>query len=160
MATKSEQQEEEPKAVPKKKRKALKRAILICIILALGAGGYMGWRHMTRNAKSTPAHARPQKRIVYELHTFLVNLADPGGQRYLKVNIRLEVSSPEVVKELNAEKYKFRDMILMLLTSKRFADISTLSGKIALKLEIVSRLNGALAKGRVKQVYFTQFLVQ
>ena len=158
---KQENQEEEVTTVPKKKRGILKWGILALIIGALGAGGYVGWQHFFAQSGGSPhTRAKPTKRIVYELDTFLVNLSDPGGRRYLKVNVKLELSNQQVIKEFNARKYELRDKILMLLSSKRFDDIATLAGKIALKQEIVSRLNAGLKDGRVQQVYFTEFLVQ
>ena len=161
MAGKKENQEEEVTKVPKKKRGLLKWGVLALIIVALGAGGYVGWqKFFAQNGGKSHVQAKPTKRIVYELDTFLVNLSDPGGRRYLKVNIKLELNDQEVVKEFNRRKFELRDKILMLLSSKRFDDIATLSGKMALKQEIISRLNASLKDGRVEQVYFTDFLVQ
>lgn len=160
MASKKEPQEEEVTKPPKKKAGLLKWIILAVLVLVLGAGGYVGWSHFAQSSK--PSHTTPKitKEIVYELDTFLVNLSDPGGRRYLKVNIKLRLDNQKVVKELNDRKDQLRDRILMLLSSKRFDDIATLAGKMALKQEIMSRLNSILKEGRVEQVYFTEFLVQ
>ena len=53
-----------------------------------------------------------------------------------------------------------RDSILMILPSKRFEDISTVQGKIALRDQILETINGFLAQGKITSIYFKEFVVQ
>jgi flagellar FliL protein len=48
----------------------------------------------------------------------------------------------------------------MILPSKRFADISPMAGKIALRDEILETLNGFLIQGEISNIYFKEFVVQ
>jgi flagellar FliL protein len=57
-------------------------------------------------------------------------------------------------------KPKLRDAVLGILTSKSLKDISTTEGKQRLKEEIAYRLNSYLSRGKILQVYFTDFVIQ
>jgi flagellar FliL protein len=98
--------------------------------------------------------------ILYPMKPFIVNLAEAAGKRYLKINIDLELTNKEVQSEINARMAPIQDSLLILLSSKSFSDISTVEGKMRLRMEIIGRINNFLVQGRVKNAYFTEFVVQ
>lgn len=97
---------------------------------------------------------------MFQLDPFIANLADEGANRYLKARMELEVSDEAVAAELDNRLPQIRDMVLVLLSSKTFADIRTPRGKAQIRDEIIMRANSALTAGEVRQVYFTEFVVQ
>ena len=111
-----------------------------------------------RNAPATDI-PRPVVNNV-ALPSVMVNLADAAGDRYLKVGMEVEVSSPEAARDIQAQSAKIRDAIIILLSSKSYAELSTTEGKMQLKNEVASRLNQILGTPRVVRVYFTDFVVQ
>ena len=100
------------------------------------------------------------KSIVYPLDPFIVNLADPVGNRYLKVRLALDLSSAALQTEVENRVPLLRDSILLLLSSKTFAEINSMEGKLKLRGEILHRINQALKTGKVTTIYFTEFVVQ
>jgi len=50
--------------------------------------------------------------------------------------------------------------VLMVLPEKRFDDIRTTEGKAALRDEIIGKINPLLTKGKVTNIYYTEFVVQ
>jgi len=94
------------------------------------------------------------------LDTFIANLADEDGRRYLKATLQVEFFGARVPDEFNARVPQMRDLMLTLLTSKLFAEIRTPEGKAVLRDDIINRMNRALNKDVVKAVYFTEFIVQ
>ena len=98
--------------------------------------------------------------VYYEMDTFMVNLADPGGKRFLKATIKLKVSSSNVVEECKLRNFEIKDLILTLLTSKESEEVMRPEDKLALKKQIMETLNRMLQKGQALDVYFTEFLVQ
>lgn len=98
--------------------------------------------------------------LMYPLDIFTVNLLSESGRRYLKVEMNLEIEGEELSPELDAKKPVFRDIIIRILSSKSLEEISTVKGKEKLKEQIVSDLNQRLKDGKVKNVYFTDFVVQ
>lgn len=98
--------------------------------------------------------------LMYPLDPFTVNLLSESGRRYLKVEMNLEIEGEELSPELDAKKPIFRDIIIRILSSKSLEEISTVKGKEKLKEQIVGDLNQRLKDGKVKSVYFTDFVVQ
>ena len=91
---------------------------------------------------------------------FIVNLNEPLGRRYLKAKVELELDGNSVKVEIDKRLPQLRDGILTMLSGKTYSDISDLTGKFQLRAEILSLLNGYLTTGKIKNVYFTEFIVQ
>ena len=114
--------------------------------------------------KTSSEEPKPAKKVkkdlMFHLEPFIVNLAKSGGNRFLKVTVSLEMSSPEVRLGLKKNIQKVTDSILLLLSTKTFKDVYSLQGKFTLKGEITTRVNQFLTEGQVKGAYFTEFIIQ
>lgn len=97
---------------------------------------------------------------LYTLDTMIVNLSDHGGKRYLRVTMALELNEPEAVTTIESRLPQVRDAVLMILPTKNYDDVSSTDGKIALRSEIMERINSLMTKGQVTNIYFTEFVVQ
>lgn len=99
------------------------------------------------------------------IEPFVVNLADPGSRRYLRLNIKLELKKPDESEPLlEARMPQVRDTVLLLLSSKTSDQLLNPEGKLTLRQELIGQLNKVLKKKRlkkaVKNLYFTEFLIQ
>ena len=103
---------------------------------------------------------KKQKDFIFQLEPIIVNLAKSQGNRFLKVTLSLEMSTPKVRPDIKKNIQKITDSILLLLSSKLFEDVYSVQGKFTLKNEITARVNSFLALGKVKEVYFTEFVIQ
>jgi len=103
--------------------------------------------------------AEPENKT-FALESFVVNLSDPGGKRYLKTNIELEFEGSAVEGELTTRLPQLRDLILLLLSSKTLEEVQTMEGKIDLRQELIQRINQTLTTGKIRNLYFTQFVIQ
>lgn len=163
-----------PEKAEKKKGGKLKLIIIALVVLGvLGGGGFAAWKfylqpkaagETAENAtvEGTDGHkaeVEPGGQLV-TLDSFVVNLSDPMGRRYLKTTLDVEVANAAAAAELTAAMPRVKDTLLLLLSSKSFADISSMDKKIELKNDIVSRLNQIIGKNKVRNVYFTEFVVQ
>ncbi|BBO66766.1 flagellar basal body-associated protein FliL [Desulfosarcina alkanivorans] len=97
---------------------------------------------------------------LYSLDTMIVNLSDHGGKRYLRVTMALELSDPDAVVTIESRLPQVRDAILTILPTKTYDEISTTDGKIALRNQVIEKINSLITKGRVDNIYFTEFVVQ
>lgn len=112
------------------------------------------------------AHAQAEEQVEDEkvigelipMETFLVNLAGSRGNKVAKINLELEVDGTKVLEEIDKRKPQVRDIIIILLSSKTFEQVSTREGKDALRDEIRDTVNSFLTKGHIKRVYFTEFI--
>ena len=96
----------------------------------------------------------------YPLNTFVVNIRDGAGDRYLKLKAELELSSTDTAQEVAQRLPQIRDLVISLLGSKSFDDVRTIEGKNFLREEILLRVNALLTTGSVNRVFFTEFVVQ
>jgi flagellar FliL protein len=55
---------------------------------------------------------------------------------------------------------QIRDAILLLVGNKSFSELNDLQGKLQLRAELINRINGVLVSGKVKRIFFTEFVVQ
>jgi len=162
-------EEKDSKEEIQPKRSFSKFIILGVVVMALGAGGYVGWnllikgkKEETRTPDSRPQRKKQEPRIIYPLESFIVNLMDKAGvgKRYLKARIVLEIGGEEDKKIVEMYKPQLTDTILLLLSSQSFREINTMEGKLELKQALLSRINQTLGEGIVHRVYFTEFVVQ
>ena len=95
--------------------------------------------------------------------TFVVNLADPGGDRFLKATIRAVLSDPQVAEELQRDELtrsRVRDRIISVLTSKTVEDVASPGGKDSLRQQLQREINQSLPDDVVSEVLFVEFVVQ
>lgn len=97
---------------------------------------------------------------MYPLESFTLNLLSEGGARYIKCTMQLEQSTDLLQPELDKKTAIVRDVVIRTLTSKTFEEVSTSKGKERLKDELVGKINDVLTDGFVKNIYFTDFVVQ
>ena len=96
--------------------------------------------------------------IVIPLDHFLVNLSGELGHKIFKVKMEFDVDSSDVQDEIDKRMPRIRDIIIILLSSKNYSQVSTPKGKEKLKEEIRDTVNSFLRKGKVNKVLFTKFI--
>lgn len=140
--------------------------ILIAVVVILLLGGSEEKAQETPKAETSKErnvgnsdYAKPGP-IFPIPEPFVVNLVGQNGRRYAKTTIALEMSSPELQKEITAKIPLIKDTIIRVLSSKTFEDISTPKGKERLKEEITQELNTFMVDGYIKSVFLTEFVIQ
>lgn len=166
---KEDEPEEEPeggektaKAKTGKKTMLVRLGIIVFAVIVLGGGGFFAYEkffaagaHWKKAKKTVNSTA---KTVLLPLDPFVVNLADPG--RFLKVSMQLEVDDSADSTALAAMKPQIDDTVITLLGSESTDALSTSEGKMQLKDNIVLRVNQVAGRPMVKNVYFTQFIMQ
>ena len=92
------------------------------------------------------------------LETFIVNLAGAKGHKVAKVNMELELQGDRAAEEIDKRKAQIRDIIIILLSSKTYEEVSTREGKNNLRNEIKDTINSFLVQGKITGVFFTEFI--
>ena len=150
---------------PKSKKKLI---IIIAAVVLLAGGGGAGWFLMHKNAdpkKAEVKHEEPAHAPVFvTLESFTVNLQPDPEEKFLQLDVSLQVETPEVAEELKAQMPAIRSRLLMLLTSKNATEISTSEGKQKLSDEIIAEVKKPFSKGgkpqEISGVFFTSFVIQ
>lgn len=136
-------------------------AIALLILAVVGASftTYLFFRNAT--PPSPEMKEREELGPTAKIGDFTVNLADEGVVRhYVRTGVVLEVTNQQTLLELGQRDPQIKDAIISVLSSKTTADIRTPEGKAALRQEIADRINAFLNNGRVRRVYFTDFVFQ
>lgn len=99
--------------------------------------------------------------LIYTMDKFTVNLSGEP-KRSIRVEVNLEMLGKDGFEEvINTDnRAKARDRIVRILNDKTFGELESIQGKLFLKDRIATELNGILDKGVVKDVYFSEFIVQ
>ena len=145
--------------------------LVICFViiaLAVGAGLYVLWGKVSDAAPATgegaeevaEEDAKVKVKSLLSMETFVVNLADPGGKRYLRVTMALEIDDQDCVTETKENVPQIRDKVLLILPAKEFKDIRTSSGKEVLRKEIIEQLGPLLKNCKITNLYFQEFVIQ
>lgn len=143
--------------------------VFLLIVVAMGGGFFMMWNKMSSmnvvNSEEVENETEVEEDVetmgpTKKLETFIVNLADKGGTRYLRVSMDLELENEEAVKVVEKRLPKIRDAILMILPTKKYEDIGTVEGKSVLRNEMLTKLNELMKPEEIRNIYFTEFVVQ
>ena len=166
MADTAEDQEGAAPAPPPKAKKggAMKWVAIGALVVMLG-GAAAAWWMLGGSTTEAAASTEPElsSRGVFAFEPFLVNLADDGGQRFLKATISLVVDSPEEAKHIEETPVivaHIRSAIIEVLTQQKAPALVTPEGKTALKQAIKDRTSPLLPEKKVLDVLFSEFVVQ
>jgi len=159
--------EEGTPAPPAKKARGKMLPILIAVFVLGGGGGGAYWYFVARPAAAGTEVAveppKPEPTGLVVLAPFVVNLADPGGSRFLRVSLNLVVATEEEAKELEESAVvisRLRSSLIELLAQQMSEMLVTPDGKAALKNAIKEHVAHAVHETEVADVLFTEFVVQ
>ncbi len=97
--------------------------------------------------------------VLYAMAPFNTNL-EGIPRRLIRLELALEMMDEEGYEEVIGMSPQARHSIMRILNGKSFSDVETVQGKLHLKNQIVAELNSSLKKGVVKNVYFSELVVQ
>ncbi len=97
--------------------------------------------------------------VIDDLGEFMVNLAEPGGSRLLRMKLRVE-AKPSTHARIDEIEARVRDDILRWTSDRSYASIEGASGKEQLRTELLARINAILEPDSVENVYFHSLVVQ
>ncbi len=162
MADKKEKEVQEGKKDGKKK---LLLFLIIGLVLLGGVGSGAYFFLFAKNSpppeeEAPPEPPKPQVGPFLQLDPFIVNLADPTGRRYLRVKITLEFRDDQAYQQANERIPQINDAIIMVLSSKTVEEVLSPEGKLELRMELIRKLNELLGPNAIRNIYFTQFVVQ
>jgi flagellar FliL protein len=149
----------------KKGKKGLIIIILIAVIV-IGAGAGGAWYFMKISSDEDSESVKPKEKptTFLDLDIFTVNLQPEENNQYLQVGLTVKTKETPVVAEIKKQMPAIRNRILMLLSSKKSADITGIVGKQQLSQQIVDEIKQSLDSSELQEdvleVLFTSFVIQ
>jgi len=157
----------------KKKKPILMIAVILVVLIVGGAGAFFFLNKGSSNsAKNTQTQSASSESVMNDknvhiknLPSMIVNLADPSGDRYLKISLALVMNGKEKPKGSESsgdtlEDAAIKNAIITVISTKTSDTLLTLSGKEELKKQLIKAINSALGEDAVRDIYFTDFIIQ
>ncbi|WP_027997017.1 flagellar basal body-associated FliL family protein [Simplicispira psychrophila] len=193
MATTSPAADAAPKPAKSKKLLIIGAVVVLLLVIAGSAAAWViSSRHAAdeegqdSGAKSSASAAAP---IFLPLENMVVNLADPGGERFVQVGITLELRDAKTAEAVKQYMPSIRSGILMLMSQRNSDELLMREGKEKLAIDIAREVGRPLgftpakasaartddeeddedgtarkrrkdARNPVRQVHFSGFIIQ
>lgn len=159
---------------PSNKKSLSKRIVAFAIVLLCGILGFLAYRLKERRvlakspsrsagqADATNVSAPPVD--VISLSPFVVNLADPGHNTFLRIGVALGLDKALPAGSSSDTQASYtpiiRDSVLTVVTQWQSANLLAPNGKAGLKAQLLKTLQKRLPKLGIVQIYLTNFLIQ
>lgn len=147
--------------------------IIAAVVLLLVIGGVAAWFLFLKPEPPTPEELDPGLKVpvpdltqkseigpMVNIDEFIVNIISGDTPHYVKASLTVELSGEDVQPEVEQRMPQVRDAILLLIGNKTYEELQDLQGKRQLKAELTSKINSFLQTGKVRAIYFTNFVVQ
>jgi flagellar FliL protein len=169
----AEEKKAEAASKPKNTGMILTAVFAVINLAVLGGGAFLvysstlGWQNpkiteeaMEKDMASVSDDARYAP-YIFTMDKFTVNL---GGEpkRTIRLELSLQMLGKEGYEEIMSpdSRAKARDKIVRILNEKTFTELESIQGKLFLKDAIAMEINSVLKEGVVKDVFFSDFVVQ
>lgn len=139
--------------------------LIVVIVAAGGAGAFFmlkgGKGEKAKKSEDDVADTSTNGKMgpTLQMKSFIINLDEPGGARYLKLSVELELRKA-LNEEQSKETIRVRDKIIVYLSGLRIVDVQKRKAKIKLKQSLLKIANEAYGAKRVRAVYFKEFVIQ
>lgn len=167
------EKEAQPAGKPKNLGLILTGVFAVLNLVVVGGGAYMvyastvAWHNpkITEEMLETEMASKGDDErfvpYIFTMDKFTVNL-DGEPKRTIRVEVSLQMLGKEGYEEIMGpdSRAKARDKIVRVLNEKTFSELESIQGKLFLKDTIAMEVNGILKDGVVKDVFFSDFVVQ
>lgn len=97
---------------------------------------------------------------VFTIDNLVLNPAGSGGTRFLLLSIAFQMKDAAALEAIKARDAELRDAVLVTLGAKTVEQLSEMSARDSLKVELRSATAKALHTRGIRRVYFPQFVIQ
>jgi flagellar basal body-associated protein FliL len=100
------------------------------------------------------------EQFTHYVKDIIINPAATAGTRFLNVSFAFDYGREKLKAELEESDFRVRDAIINVLVTKRIDEIDGAEDKELLREQILTVVNNLLKTGRIRKVYFTNFVIQ
>ena len=120
-----------------------------------------GEKKVGENGEMLDEEGNPIGPAFFELPEFLVNLSTTGKKvSFLKMKVTLELQSQDIVPKVTAMQPRVQDAVNTYLRELRPSDLAGSAGIYRLREELLLRINKAIEPEEVKDILFSEIIVQ
>ncbi len=137
-------------AAPAKSKKMLLIILGVVAVLVVG-GGVAAWLAMSRSHGDEEDGGAPARReapkaapTFLAMENMVVNLADPGGDRFAQIGITLEVDDDKTAEQIKQYLPAIRSGVLMLVSQRTSSELLQREGKEKLAADVLREVSRPL----------------
>ena len=112
----------------------------------------------TKKKEATSESEKPGE--IYLVEDVIANPKNTEGRHFVNVSVGLEEGKKNIGDELKNRDPQIRDILIDIFVSRTIQQMDDAADKDSLKSEISRRLNKLLGKGSIRNVYFSNFIIQ
>lgn len=161
---------------PAQKPKSIKKLLIIVILLVvvLGAAGVGALLFLKKSQHSeeeggdshkAESHEPKAPPIFLPIDNMVVNLADPGGNRFAQIGITLQVDDNATSDQIKTFMPSIRNGVLLILSQRTTDELLQVQGKEQLASDITKEISRQLGydskkSNPIQAVLFSSFIIQ
>ena len=100
------------------------------------------------------------EKVTYTIEEIIANPTNTNAQRFLVVEIGLELSNNRDIERIERYKMEIRDRINEVLSSKQVSELIRYDGRQELRRELAEEINRVTGSHSVRNLYFTKYVMQ
>lgn len=106
------------------------------------------------------AEAGTMAERIFTIENIIVNPAGTQGRSLMQTSIGFELGTKEQAEELKKQDVMLKDVVISVLSSKTVPQLSNVTFKDSLKSEITKSISKKMPKMKVKNIYFSEYIIQ
>jgi flagellar FliL protein len=96
---------------------------------------------------------------IFQIEDIIVNPANTQGEQLLLSSVAFDVPEEAIQKELEKKQILVKDMIISVLASKTIGQLSNVSYKDSLRVEISDKVQNMFSDIKINRVYFSKYII-
>lgn len=139
----------------------LGKYFLLLLVLAIQI--FIAYTIVERNFESIYRYTNglfPDETGKYQLEEIIINPADTNGQRYLLVELSLELVDKDSEALIEKNSSRIRNHLIEYLSSRTVDQLQGVKSKENLRFELVSIINHTVGKRSVRNLYYSKYVMQ
>lgn len=96
---------------------------------------------------------------IFQIDDIIVNPAYTKGEQLLLSSVAFDVPTEVTRKELEKKQILVKDMIISILSSKTINQLSNVTYKDTLRVEITNKLQSSFSDMKINRVYFSKYII-
>lgn len=116
-------------------------------------------QHVEELAEEDESEEEEGELKIFTIKDLIINPAGTNGQRLLLLSVGFSVRGEEKFKKLEASEVILTDVVLSTLSVKTLSELSQVESKDSLKVELQNKIKEVMPKSKVKNVYFSKYVL-
>ena len=134
--------------------------LLVLLILSQAVGAFVLMDEHYKDIYILIFGSMPDYSTTYRMDEIIANPSGGNAQRFLVVEIGIELSHQDHELLVDENLMKIKDRFNEVLTSKTIRELQQFEGRQNLRKELASEVNQAIGVRSVRNLYFTKYVMQ